>query len=393
MTSVHERNTPRLRETLAFLARQPDGRANKDAVLGPVALRFPPDEADMDLVGNGIPRWENALLWSTTGLVKAGWLHKSGTGMWSITDEGRQALTTFPDPVSFLAEVNRLYTRWLDARNAEQRRGWLVRGSSVRGSSVVGDWLEEGWVSVPASQLRPIGTGITATELASAAREDYDHLKHQELKSKVDEILAFVTKMTPGDTVLTTSDERIYVGDVTGGWTWQKSEDGRSNLRRAVEWRNADTPLDYAELPAPLPAKLASGATIVDLTAELDLIDDITAPTTDSDGEELAGVMAGRSVLPDLSSTLADDLLVGAPWLAGVRDLLDERKQVIFYGPPGTGKTYLARKLANDLVGPEQVKLVQFHPSYTYEDFFEGYRPASGTSGTIGFDLRPGPLR
>lgn len=47
---------------------------------------------------------------------------------------------------------------------------------------------------------------------------------------------------------------------------------------------------------------------------------------------------------------------------------------MIFYGPPGTGKTYIAQKLAADLVGPEQVKLVQFHPAYTYGDFFEGYR-------------------
>ena len=67
---------------------------------------------------------------------------------------------------------------------------------------------------------------------------------------------------------------------------------------------------------------------------------------------------------------------------------------MIFYGPPGTGKTYIARKLAADLVGPEQVKLVQFHPAYTYEDFFEGYRPAPGAAeGTISFELKAGPLR
>jgi len=40
-----------------------------------------------------------------------------------------------------------------------------------------------------------------------------------------------------------------------------------------------------------------------------------------------------------------------------------------------------------------RTKLVQFHPSYTYEDFFEGYRPAPGASGTLTFTLRPGPFR
>jgi len=45
----------------------------------------------------------------------------------------------------------------------------------------------------------------------------------------------------------------------------------------------------------------------------------------------------------------------------------------VFYGPPGTGKTFVARKLAATLAGdPARVRLVQFHPSYAYEDFVEG---------------------
>ena len=39
------------------------------------------------------------------------------------------------------------------------------------------------------------------------------------------------------------------------------------------------------------------------------------------------------------------------------------------------------------------VRLVQFHPSYTYEDFFEGFRPLPGSGGSLSFDLRPGPFR
>ena len=97
--------------------------------------------------------------------------------------------------------------------------------------------------------------------------------------------------------------------------------------------------------------------------------------------------------LPEPTAALAEDLLFDLEWLKEVRALLDERRQIILYGPPGTGKTYLARKLAADLVGPEQVQLVQFHPAYTYEDFFEGYRPRSEAEGTMGFELQPGPLR
>ena len=79
--------------------------------------------------------------------------------------------------------------------------------------------------------------------------------------------------------------------------------------------------------------------------------------------------------------------------LEKIADLLWERKQVIFYGPPGTGKTYLASQLARHLTEDGAVKLVQFHPSYTYEDFFEGFRPAPGGGGTLTFTLRAGPFR
>jgi 5-methylcytosine-specific restriction protein B len=86
-------------------------------------------------------------------------------------------------------------------------------------------------------------------------------------------------------------------------------------------------------------------------------------------------------------------LLLDQAELAKIADLLWERKQIILYGPPGTGKTYLARELARHLTDDGAVKLVQFHPSYTYEDFFEGFRPEPGGSGTLTFTLRAGPFR
>ena len=74
--------------------------------------------------------------------------------------------------------------------------------------------------------------------------------------------------------------------------------------------------------------------------------------------------------------------------------LLQEKKQIIFQGPPGTGKTYVAQELANDLAQQqkERVTLVQFHPSYAYEDFVQGFRPAISDNGQPGFKLQDGPL-
>ncbi len=70
---------------------------------------------------------------------------------------------------------------------------------------------------------------------------------------------------------------------------------------------------------------------------------------------------------------------LGAVWLARTLDLLKLKKQLILQGVPGTGKTHVARCLARHLAGDrgECVRLVQFHPGYSYEEFVEGIRPKS----------------
>lgn len=90
---------------------------------------------------------------------------------------------------------------------------------------------------------------------------------------------------------------------------------------------------------------------------------------------------------------LAEELLVDRAFLDDIVSLMEDKKQVVFYGPPGTGKTYVARKLAEALVPDvERRPVVQFHPSTSYEDFFEGYRPETDADGGLIYRLQKGPL-
>jgi len=77
--------------------------------------------------------------------------------------------------------------------------------------------------------------------------------------------------------------------------------------------------------------------------------------------------------------------------IEGWKTLLERKKQIIFQGPPGTGKTFIAERLARLVTSGTEgfVETVQFHPAYSYEDFIQGYFPAS-THGVLTFEPKPG---
>lgn len=274
------------------------------------------------------------------------------------------------------------------------RRAWLLRTHSEN-TELLAAWQAEEKVTLDVEHLRLLDPGVTAGLVQHAVDEDYKHLGYVEREDTKTAVFAFLTVMKPGDLVLCQHAGAVRLGVVLG--EPEHNEDNR-RMRRKVRW--FDDAHTTADLPRHVQRQLATPGIIVDVTKVVQALQSLVPAEAEPDDDDPA--TAAVEVVPvlegfrPLSRDFADSLHMDLEPLQEIAELLEENRQLVLYGPPGTGKTYLAKHLAAELAADstdERVKLVQFHPSYAYEDFFEGYRPDKTDEGQVSFKLVAGPLR
>lgn len=405
------------RAVFRVLIGRPDGMPVRDVVERAEQVCPATDFENEDYPNRpGERRYPKMIRFATITSVKAGWLIKD-KGIWRLTDEGRSAFQAYPDPGDFQKAAGVGYSAWksenkpptvydpdeaaedadaagLEVGSARPRRAWLVRGANVDGRNMLPKWFAEGFCSL-AFDLAELPPGTPRQEIAKLAADAYADLHPSARGNAVGIIDRFLNEMAIDDIVVTVNGSKIYVGVIAGGAEY--AEDESTRMRRPVSWQNVDDPFARSSLSTDAADGLRGQLTVSDLTPflsefarrggiELDVVEE-TARTVDEIDVQLP--------MPDVE--LAEALLLPVEWLRETVDLLNDKRQIVLYGPPGTGKTYLAQELCKALVENSggEYTIVQFHPSYAYEDFFEGLRPsvARDGSGGISFSVVPGPLR
>ena len=203
--------------------------------------------------------------------------------------------------------------------------------------------------------------------------------KHREVfgkKNPVVDALAchqFAREMQAGDHVLFKEHNRLIVGHgvIQSGYEFDETHSRFRHIRH-VNWEK----FGRWELPKPrqLAVKRLTEFTRYKLwlRAVFQLIDS-TGPIleTYTREEALEGLF--------LSEIDFDRII----------DALKRKKNIVLEGPPGVGKTFIAKRLAYLIIrqkAPARVRMIQFHQSYAYEDFIQGYRPSEDG----GFERRDG---
>lgn len=272
------------------------------------------------------------------------------------------------------------------------RRAWLLRTHSDN-AELLAAWHGEEKVTLDVEHLRLLDAGVTAGLVQHAVDEDYKHLGYVEREDTKTAVFAILTVMKPGDLVLYQSSGKVRLGVVLGE---PEYNDDNRRIRRKVRW--FDEAHTTTDLPRHVQRQLATPGIVVDVTKVVQALQALLPAEAEPEDDDAgaAAVVPHQEGFRPLTREFADSLHMDLEPLQEIAELLEENRQLVLYGPPGTGKTYLAKHLAAELADDstdERVKLVQFHPSYAYEDFFEGYRPDKTDEGQVSFKLVAGPLR
>ena len=273
---------------------------------------------------------------------------------------------------------------------------WVIRGGRQGEREEFN--LEHGLASMGWGGLPDLREVPGPDEVREMIRRAYPDAKDRTVSTWAGQLSKLRSDVRVGDLVVMPlkTAALIALGTVTEQY-WYDNDDPDPNWRHvvSVDWKRTDVP--WAAVEEDLQSSLRAQQAIYRIGRndgawrlhQLLLTGLDPGPRPDHGNGKRNGPRQGSVSLEDLAAAL----LIDVGFLRRIERLLGDKRQVVLQGPPGTGKTYVAQALAECLAGSDdRVRLVQFHPSYAYEDFVQGFRPTL-ESGRHGFELKDGPLR
>jgi 5-methylcytosine-specific restriction protein B len=180
-------------------------------------------------------------------------------------------------------------------------------------------------------------------------------------------LFQFSQEMAPGDYIVVKAGRRrlLGVGVVTSDYFLDEARTEYQHCRK-VKWLSSHA--------VDLPETLTLGTkTLTEVTSYEDFVAFVRDQYFESHITPPTPSVASYSVEQAIETLFMPQLL-----LENILAALRRKKNVILQGPPGVGKTFAARHIAFALLGEQdhsRVEMVQFHQSYAYEDFVQGWRP------------------
>lgn len=258
--------------------------------------------------------------------------------------------------------------------DVETTHYWIY--SPGEGAGIWDECCESGIMAIGWDEIGDLLQYSTKTEMKQAMKEHIDPERPYTMAAHA--TWQFAHEMKPGDVVFAKKGRSTVIGRgiIMSDYEYDDSRDDNKNVRK-VNWTHK------GEWPHPGQAAMK---TLTDITSYTDYVEKLNALF---ESDEVDDVETEEVSYPSYSKEeFLDEVYIDEASYNTLVGLVLNKKNVILQGAPGVGKTFAAKRLAYSIMevkDPRRVMMVQFHQSYSYEDFIMGFRPSEN-----GFELKRG---
>lgn len=364
------------------------GSATPEAVRKQIAtdLNLSEDVINETRGKNGAKKYDNDVAWARNYLTYEGIIDKTIRGVWALTEKGKSITMT-------RELASEIFFKWVDIlkerrenvqdiepseRELNEKHFWIF--APGEGSRKWEEFYEQNIMGIGWDDLGDFAQYSDREAMRTKMKEQYD-----ETKSYRNDSLAtweFTHAIQEGDVVFAKKGihEIIGRGIVESDYIFAPERNEYKHIRK-VKWTHNG---NWEHLGQAVKKTLTDITTYTDYVQKLELI------IAGDDAVEEIEPEEEISYPPYSDDDFLSEVFMEPEQYEVLVTLLKSKKNIILQGAPGVGKTFAAKRLAYSIIGAKdtsRVMMVQFHQSYSYEDFIMGFRPTKD-----GFELTLGPF-
>lgn len=340
------------------------------------------DEINETRGKNNVNKFENEVAFARNYLVNAGYIDKSVYGIWTLTEAGKSVDMTsemasdiFKNVLSSSPSKQGKNIAALADEDVHTVRYWLY--APGEGSCMWDEFYTSGIMAIGWGEIGDLSTFDSKDAMKIKMREVID--ESLSYKNAAHATWQFANEMKIGDIVFVKKGMHQIIGRgvVMSDYEYDDTRDDEYKNIRQVDWTH------NGEWPHPGQAVMK---TLTDITSYTDYVEkpnSLFEDETEEDAEDVEKTYPSYTKEDFLS-----EVFMPEEEYEKLSGILRIKKNIILQGAPGVGKTFAAKRIAFSMMGVkdvERVMMVQFHQSYSYEDFIMGFRPS-----TDGFELKRG---
>lgn len=340
------------------------------------------DEINETRGKNNVNKFENEVAFARNYLVNAGYIDKSVYGIWTLTEAGKSVDMTsemasdiFKNVLSSSPSKQGKNIAALADEDVHTVRYWLY--APGEGSCMWDEFYTSGIMAIGWGEIGDLSTFDSKDAMKIKMREVID--KSLSYKNAAHATWQFANEMKIGDIVFVKKGMHQIIGRgvVMSDYEYDDTRDDEYKNIRQVDWTH------NGEWPHPGQAVMK---TLTDITSYTDYVEKLNSLFEDETEEDAEDVE--KTYPPYTKEDFLSEVFMPEEEYEKLSGILRIKKNIILQGAPGVGKTFAAKRIAFSMMGVkdvERVMMVQFHQSYSYEDFIMGFRPS-----TDGFELKRG---